>query len=488
MVYLKQIKKGVFHMEKRNRKKTLAVISAALLIMLSGCEIEDSSLDSNYGDVTVPDLSSEETTVATPTEKDDVSDITDDSSDIDEPVAEEPDPDADGNFYELENPHGAHFDDTVEVSDEVYAELQQAVRKISDARVVLYANTTGLASDLVLAESDEIYEDLRDEYDEAVYYKLNTEIATNEEELEEYIRSAFTEEYLSAEEIRSQLYDHPYLPDYKSIDGELCILSMYKGVMTDMRYEEIGVMAYDGNSAMVEAVGSGVTEPSTRWTLKLVYGEEYGWQLDALEDENYFCYQAGRVYNAVKLREDTLNEILGGRLKENGREIEVDGIVYAEADVSVSIDEMKAFFGEMFAVNSYSYDVKDEMTVGDMEAEVSGMLRDEYIQKYIDNVYCEQDGVLYRKKDEPAYYLPSVRLSTVKEKDCFSFGSYTSSGDYRSFLGYCVSAEFEDTVTGEIFTADILYKEGEGKWIGEVFCYDYVKLASPLPIRTIDNN
>ncbi|MBQ7981148.1 MAG: hypothetical protein IJ305_06010, partial [Oscillospiraceae bacterium] len=234
------------------------------------------------------------------------------------------------------------FEDSVKVEDEVYRELSEAVEKISDGRAFLYSNTTGFYADPTqqskyytdYADTDNVLE--KSTEFEYTFCPLNPEIAETEEELFEYARGIFTENVHTDEEIRELLFapeSYDNQPNYKTIDGTLCMKCCYDGVMSSIDFSDINVTSYDENSAVVSTQAWGVSYPNDLVTMTLVKSEEYGWRLDNADFKEFWEDQATILYNGVKLREEKLNTILGGgEQPENPRTTVVDGESYTETD------------------------------------------------------------------------------------------------------------------------------------------------------------
>lgn len=360
------------------------------------------------------------------------------------------------------------FADTVKVENTVRKELAEAVEKLSDARGFLYASPTCFYqkskyhSYLYYDEKEILEENNIDEYE---YFVLNIDIAQTEEELTQYMRSCFTENFISDEELHTTLFEatNEFVPaEYKTIDGKLCMKHQYLGVSPDIQFDKFSVLEYDGTSAKVAAYGESVSEPPYMIFMDIVKSEEYGWRLDSMEIKECWQNEAEVLYNAVTLRTETLNKILnGGNAPENAKTIEIDGETYTQTDLDMTLPEMLGFFGEMFSNISYT-------------------------KKYVTEVYAELDGELYRKNSAPRWYLPEMKLDP-----CYGIqgsGPYGDSGESELVC----EQEFYDNITDESFTQKIRvifsseylgYNEEERRQEVE---YEYIHITSELPIKELD--
>ncbi len=373
------------------------------------------------------------------------------------------------------------FEDSVKVEDEVYRELSEAVEKISDGRAFLYSNPTCLFVDYYAksryysnyADKDNVLE----ENIELEYYfcPLNPEIAETEEELFEYARSIVTENVHTDEEIRELLFapgSYDNQPCYKMIDDKLCMKCLYgaNAVMPSINFSVVEVVSYEENHAVVRSEASSLDYPDPIVTMTLIKSEEYGWRLDSIEFKDCYINEATLLYNGVKLREEQLNAILGGGTQpENPRTTVVGGESYTEADTGMTLTEMQEFFTETFREHIFNY--------GDTE---NIPLRDKYITKYIDEVYYELDGVLYRKDSAPKWYTPELIINPYGEMKQSGGGA-----DVDSY--FIVSQEYYDFVTDETFSKNITitYEADYNEDYSYTTC-SFINISSELSVRELE--
>lgn len=347
--------------------------------------------------------------------------------------------------------------------DDIQKEMKEAAEKVCDAMTILEGNTYGFYekskyfSDFADLENP-LEEDPMGDYS---FCPLNTEIAADEEELFSLTRGFFTENYLSDGELRSALFENeePYLPNYKTIDGTLCVLETYRGMTPIWYFDETTVLSYDGTAAEIAVYAP--YDPAKMAFINLERSEEYGWRLDSFEAKDYCPQEAEILYNAIALKTETLNKILyGGNAPENAKTIEIDGTRYTETDLDMTVEEMTEFFEGMF------------------EADEQG--REYNRMAYIDAVYAEQDGVLYRRDDKPRRYMPELKLS--------AFTQIPSAGGIDGNWTFSCEQEFYDSVKDESFTKHISMLCGidtssynENTHVFER--YYYLHIDSQLPIR-----
>lgn len=370
------------------------------------------------------------------------------------------------------------FEDSVAVEDEVYRELSKAVEKISDSNAFLSGNlSTGLhTGECCRSKYYNNYADKgiafsEDGEYEHTYHPLNPDIAKNEEELYERVRSAFTENMYTDDEIKDWLFAplvyNDDVPNYKTIDGTLCINDDYKGVMTEICFTRFSVISYDENRVKLSAMARGIEYPSPRAFMTIAKSEEYGWRLDEIEMKDYWENEATLLYNGLKLREEQFNIILsGGTQPENPRTTTVDGESYTETNTGMSLSEMQEFFAEMFSERIQPAKPK---TIA---------LREVYTQTYIDEVYYELDGVLYRKDNASKWYCPELQI------DPYDLGEFSSvAGGVR--VSFTVKPEFYDKVTDETFRTELSITHHIDFNEDYKTC-SYVQVASELPIKPLE--
>ena len=355
------------------------------------------------------------------------------------------------------------FEDSVAVEESTSAEIAKSLRIISDSRALFFAR----ASLYHLSTTDDYIneENILEENETEEYCYKEVLFADNEEELFDYFRAVFTENYMSDEDIREELFDeHTYgsadLPtaNYKTIDGVLCMRDKYLGVSPVIAYDDYVVTYYDENRAEIIAEAEGVSDDPEMFFLSLEWSEEYGWRLDNLEYKPCYLKEATLMYNAVTLRRDTLNAILdGGTTPDNPRTTVIDGVEFTETDVGMGLVEMQDFFREAFAEKVIEVDLYTNETV------TKKPLRDEYIRKYIDEVYAEIDGVLYRRNDAPKWYLPELKIDVMKYYD------------EQTYI------DNDEEIAGEA----LIWKMSQWNYQTNEQEYIEIKIASELPIKEI---
>lgn len=441
-------------------KRKLIALSAAFCLVLSSCTMKEDT--------------PEHTTATTPltlTES-----ITEEKPFVPEPPEEKKEP-APKIILALYDP----FSDVPKPDDSLYRELSEAVGIISDARGFLYANPTAFHFDSKYrdnyADTNKIIE--HNDEEEYTFYPVNTEYVSTEQELYDRLRGIFTENYISDEEMEKELFapdevSHDGQPYYKTVDGVLCMKIRYMGVMTGVSKDGIIVLSYDENTAKVIATGQSIDgTPHVYMTLKR--SADGVWQLDEYEQKDYLENEANLLYNAVILNTEKLNRILGGgNTPDDPLTIEVDGTTYVETDLDMTIDEMLDFFQDIFFVHR----LKKSSESDPYESFIDGDLLEEYRNKYIDWVYYEQDGVLYRKADAPKWYLPELRIDPYSKEIRSAGGFIVSLFGMNGGEFFIWEQPFYDE-SGESFTAEVTVC---GKFAEEYDGYEFVRIAGKLPI------
>lgn len=307
-----------------------------------------------------------------------------------------------------------------------------------------------------------------------VYKPLKTEIAKNEDELFSYLRKFFTQNYISNEELRDWLFadDYDNKPRYKTIDGQLCIRCGYDSVMTTIEPDKIWVLTLgeSGDYLSIAANAHGVDYPPYYAIMSIQLSNERSWLLDSLEFKMYDQALCDVVFNGLVLRDFRLKTILNGysgaKKPENPRTITIDGESYTEADVFKTIDLMREFFAETFAETIYCKDDQGNITG-------TKNLCEDYTKKYIDDVYIEQDGVIYRRDSAPVWILPYYVIDTDK-----SVGSGSRLGEFNAVIELASynyhDEEYEISLTsrGEVVN-------------GEEVIYE-ILVTSELPIKELE--
>lgn len=345
---------------------------------------------------------------------------------------------------------------------DVQTEMLAASEKLCDGLTLLNGYTYGFYekskynSNFADLENP-LEKDLMGDY---TYCPLNADIAADEEELFNFMRGFFTEEYLSDDELRSKLFESepPYVPTYKTVDGTLCVQDTYFGMIPIWEFDKATVVSYDGTSAEIAVPAP--FDPVKMAFINMKKSDEYGWRVDGFESTDYCPKQAAEMYNGIVLKTETLNKILyGGNTPENAKTIEVDGDWYTETDLDMTVAEMQEFFGEMFEANALGWESK-RIT-------------------YVDDVFTERDGVLYRRDDKPRRYAPEMRLS--------AFVTLPSIGGSPGDGGFSCEQEFYDSVKDETFslTVSIRIIYDPDSWNEETGIYDkyYHIYIDGLPIR-----
>ena len=424
-----------------NKKITAAVLS---VLLLTACRVEE-----REGQITG---TTSETTVTTPLTLTEI--VTEEIPFIPEEEKQE--------IIELAvfNP----FEDSVNGDENMSSEIEESLRIISDSRALFFARTflyhLSTTDDYINKENIlEVNETEEYSYKEILF-------ADNEEELFDYFRAVFTENYMSDEDIRAELFDeqtygYADLPtaNYKTIDGVLCMRHKYLGVSPVIAYDDYVITYCDENRAEVIADAEGVSDDPEMFFLSLEWSEEYGWRLDNLEYKPCYMDEATLMYNAVTLRRDTLNAILGGGTQpENPRTAVIDGAEYTETEVGISLVEMQEFFEKTFYRNVMKCDEYNNRSISDIP------LLDEYMRKYINEVYAEIDGVLYRRNDAPKWYLPELKIDVMKY---FDEQTYIDNGE---------------EIAGEALIWEM------SQWNHETNEQEYteLKIASELPIKPLE--
>ena len=365
------------------------------------------------------------------------------------------------------------FSDSIQVENSTYNDLCGAIGKISDGRAFLYGNMTGFAIDCSeyfnnYADTDTVLE--KNEEEGYYYCPINTDFAATEEELFQKLRAAFTENFISDEELNEALFAPEIWdnqPSYKTIDGVLCFKEQYDGVMISIRCDDILLTECDGNTASAVVIGEGADYPPNLVSMKLEKSYEYGWRLDSIDyDNTYYKYETTLLYNAVTLRTEKLNKILGGGdVPENADTITVDGVEYTEASLDTDIEEMRRFFEDTFRDKGFD-------SLGNDDAELCG----KYIRTYIDDVYYEKDGKLYRRNNAPKWYLPELQI------DIYSSAEALYNEEEISFA---MQQPFYDSVTGESFSRRIAVSYSNDFYDNHQEC-SFLYIASELPIRVLE--
>ncbi len=221
------------------------------------------------------------------------------------------------------------------------------------------------------------------------YYPVNADYAANEDELMKNIRSALSEEFIDDHTLHTELFEQIFgtdiVPKYQTIDGTLCMRTFNGPVPMPTSYENIKILDCDGKTA--EAIIFAENELEEDYYISLEYSEEYGWRASLIQ--NCDLDEADIFYNLLYVKTDIINMILdGGTTPPNPREVTVDGKEFAETDITMSISDMKEIFADTFCTGIYN----------------------SYSKQYIDDVYYEESGIIYRDKNADKYYIPEIMI------------------------------------------------------------------------------
>lgn len=328
------------------------------------------------------------------------------------------------------------FENTVKINDEAHRELSEAVEKISDAWAFWVANPNCFHQDSEYinnyADTENVFE-INPETGHG-YAPLNTEIAETETELTEYFHSVFSENFLGSnfkETIGERIFN-PGNPYYKTIDGKLCIKTGpyhdTKKIITD----RFIITEYDGNTARILADAECGSGEKFLCSMRLSKSDKYGWQLDSRSMTVYDETVIDCVYTLL-LKTDKINRILSGETLDANSPVIIDETEYYPSSLDMSIEEMRGFFREIFSEKSLASadDLKD--------GKYGDKLCENYIKKYIDDVYTEHNGILHRKADAPVWYIPELGVipdsSITRSADRAGFSAFTANvaidGDYQ---------------------------------------------------------
>ena len=383
---------------------------------------------------------------------------------------------------EIEEPE--LFPDAIKLDDKTTAEIYEALGKISDSRAMLYANITGFRKqdNTYFGDLNNVLE--RNDKEEYTYAPIDQEYASNFDELTNQMRAVFTENFISDEEMQKTLFESDRnVPEYKMIDGKLCALHQYMGVMTTLIRDDFKVISYDEKTADIICYAEGLDMPYDFSIVKLVNSDEYGWRLDHLEFKENYPKERNIVYNALLLKTEKLNKIFsGGNIPENAETIEINGEIYTETDLDLSIKDMVEFFIETFSPTKFRKENADVIS----DYVPSDILRENYIKKYISDVYYEKDGVIFRKNSAARYYVPEAVFDPFIKAYTYGYCSspYDGNGAYYEFNMPFLKTD--GNVTSENIAFSISIAATDEK-TGKNY-YTYLNIASEIPLAEIKEN
>ncbi len=355
------------------------------------------------------------------------------------------------------------FEHSQKIDGPDYDELAEAAEDISDAYALLCGAPGMLYSKSKYADNYADTEHPAETGEGYIYAPLNEEIGADENELTQYLRR-YLFGFMGGEDqcsdniqnLRESLFGGN-APDYKLIDGRLCIRvnnedTVHRGGMV---FDRFTVIEYDGSRA--EILTAAENDEAYTFYLYLRKNEEYGWTLDGISPFKWDKETTDSIYTLTK-RIPTLNRILDGAPDEDSP-AEFDGEVYYPADINMSMEEMREYFKAAFSEHIDR--------TGDP-------LLQEYIRKYIDGVYAERDGKLYRKAAEPRRYLDEMGMGFLPGYARIASDIFTDGVDMGYFdIPYNYDNDPETRVYAE-------YKYTDGK-------PEYVRFASELPIKETED-
>ena len=370
-----------------NKKITAIALSA---LLLTACHAEEKE-----GQVT----GTSETTATTPLTLTEI---------ITEDTFEEPEEEIEYVELAVFNP----FENSVLVDDETREELSQAIKKVLDGYAFFCAYPDdfyeGSRYEDSFADTDVIMETVAE--NGYFYAPLNPEIAETEKELIEYFRGVLSENFIGDEEGFYEVLFNGDFPAYKTIDGTLCML--VKGSRHKKRFsvDNFIITEYDGTTAEIYYENPNLPDGYLNGRYfehkKITRHNEYGWQLDG--GGGFYRSKLDElrlnILHTLLQNTDKLNDILSGNVDKSAS-IEIDGEEYYLSDVGMDTKEMSEYFAEIFYSRSLAF-------AGNLENGQKGdKLCENCIRKYIDDVYIEKEGRLYRKASAPGWYLPEMKIN-----------------------------------------------------------------------------
>ncbi len=316
------------------------------------------------------------------------------------------------------------YSDFVKVDDSTRRELTEAMKKILDGWAFFCASPdsfyVGSSYESSFADTEIVMESNRE--NDCYYSPLNPEIAETEDELIEYFHSVFSEEWTGKpyeEAIGAIIFDES-MPYYKTIDGTLCMRVKNDGDLKRPDLDNIVILEYDEKSASIVLETNPPNGVNGRYfsQWEITKDEEYGWRMDSGGGVLFDELKLNCLYTLL-LNQDRLNTVLSGKTDES-ISIIIDDEEYYLSEADMSIDEMRSFFTEIFYKRSIASEYYYENGIA------GDSLCENYIREYIDEVYAEKDGELYRKASAPKWYLPEMKIRLNAHFSNSSSDSFTA--------------------------------------------------------------
>lgn len=304
------------------------------------------------------------------------------------------------------------------------------------------------------------------------WVKLDPTFARTKQQLVHFFDTVYTDNYIKyTEEVEGKTVEDLLFgkiddvngANYEERDGAVYSHKYwaYKGTSYDT--ENLHIHFYDGKKA--RAGVPYISDHGYGYTIfNIVYEEGYGWQLDKT-DSYYVTYFYGIEFGAgaprfeIAVLDDELKEITVGpefvftHFNEtiDGEYIEYNGSKYYQVKNYYPVENMRKAFKNYISEYKWEWSDKAEDFVPTDEP-----LLQPCIEKYIDDVYVEFGGMLYRKDGSPVYEIDYPEGET----DCLNI--FTPSG---------INVLIMDFGSGE----RVMAVRGNG---------DY-KIVSDLPLREV---
>ncbi len=153
------------------------------------------------------------------------------------------------------------------------------------------------------------------------------------------------------------------------------------------------------------------------------------WIVEKWDVQTYFIKEYSMLYDIFVFKRDKWNSILSGRVDKNAPSVIIGDEEYKPADTGMTLDEMREFF----------------------DANLGETVREDYKQKYIEEVYGVLDGRLYRKVSAPEWYMPEAKL------DVFNIGMIRSGAASKQSYHYYadIRLDFSDAISEKSFDSEI---------------------------------